>query len=178
MLFRSFTITSTNDAGTQSQAYTLEVLAPSGTVVPPTPFMVFGPTPDPLIGANGKVLTPISLANAGATGYKFEITLGSLPAGLSFDTSTGVISGTPTSVGESYFTVAASSANGLVTRGYRMTILVAPTFTSANTAVWVAGQASSFQIKASGTPAPVLSSAGYLPAGLLFDPPKIGRAHV
>jgi alpha-tubulin suppressor-like RCC1 family protein len=166
----SFTISSTNPAGTASQAYTLQVLAAPASVSPASPANVFDTKlPDPLVGAKDNALTPISLAVAGTTGYKFIITLGSLPAGLTLNTSTGVISGTPTALGTSLFTVAASSPNGIATYGYRMTIYAAPVFTSATMAPFVSGQASSFTVTATGLPTPTFTLAGTLPAGLTFN---------
>jgi hypothetical protein len=167
----SFTVTSSNDAGSASKTFNLEVLAPAGGTVTPLASVLDSTLPSPLIAATGKTRTPISLDVAGATGYKFAITLGALPNGITLDELTGDLSGTPQSVGENYFTVAASSPDGVITKGYRMAVLQAPAFISADAAIWVPGQASSFQVKSSGIQAPVLSMAGSLPAGLTFDPP-------
>jgi hypothetical protein len=51
-------------------------------------------------------------ASGGATAYTYAITSGSLPAGLSLASSTGIISGTPTTAGTSNFTITATDANG------------------------------------------------------------------
>ena len=49
----------------------------------------------------------------GGTGpYSFSVTLGSLPASLSLNSSTGIISGTPSAVATSTFTVTVTDALG------------------------------------------------------------------
>jgi hypothetical protein len=55
--------------------------------------------------------------------YTFSALHGPLPLGLSLNPSTGIITGTPTTVGSFNFTIAATNANGCVgTQAYTMTI--------------------------------------------------------
>jgi 6-phosphogluconolactonase (cycloisomerase 2 family) len=59
----------------------------------------------------------------------FSITSGSLPPGLSLGSSSGVISGTPTTTGSFTFTVTASDSNGtagILTDSESFTIVIAP----------------------------------------------------
>jgi len=50
----------------------------------------------------------------GTAPYTFVLTSGSLPSGLSLNSSTGVISGTPTVVATSTFSISATDANAVV----------------------------------------------------------------
>jgi hypothetical protein len=51
-------------------------------------------------------------ASGGTAPYTFAVSAGTLPAGLALNTSTGVISGTPTGTGTSTFTIKATDAAG------------------------------------------------------------------
>ncbi|MFZ2276706.1 MAG: GEVED domain-containing protein, partial [Prosthecobacter sp.] len=61
-------------------------------------------------------------ATGGTQPYGFALISGTLPAGLTLNSSTGVISGTPTSTTAASFTVSATDANGCqATRSYTLT---------------------------------------------------------
>jgi uncharacterized repeat protein (TIGR02543 family) len=62
-------------------------------------------------GVIGVAYSQTLSASGGQGAYTWSITSGSLPAGLSLDPSTGMISGTPTATGSSSFTVLATDAN-------------------------------------------------------------------
>jgi uncharacterized protein YhjY with autotransporter beta-barrel domain len=76
--------------------------------------VIFSFTPAPGALPGGVAGTPYSqivTAPGGANPYTYSILSGALPAGLSLNTSTGVISGTPTTVGNSSFTVSVRDAH-------------------------------------------------------------------
>lgn len=54
----------------------------------------------------------IDETQGGVPPYTFSIPSGALPAGLSLNSTTGAISGTPTTAGTSTFTIRATDANG------------------------------------------------------------------
>jgi len=113
-----------------------------------------------------------TLAAAGGTGTDtWSIVLGTLPAGLSLDGSTGIISGTPTAAPGSYtFTIGVSDSAGTPTTAvqtFNLTIIPqAPVITTTTLPVGVTGTAYSQQlayINGSGT-AVWSISAGSLPS--------------
>jgi len=76
-----------------------------------------------------------------------------LPSGLSVNTSTGVISGTPTATGTSTVTISATNAGGTGTATLTLTINPpAPVISSAATATGTTGTAFSYTITASNSP--------------------------
>jgi hypothetical protein len=79
---------------------------------------------------NGTVNTPYSqtiTASGGSGPYIYAVTAGALPGGLSLNTGSGVISGTPTTAGASNFTIMATdSGNNTGTQSYTVSIAAAP----------------------------------------------------
>ena len=73
---------------------------------------------------NGTVGTSYSqtLAATGDAPITWSVTSGSLPAGLTLDTSTGAISGTPTTGGTYNFTVTATNGNGSDSKAFTLTV--------------------------------------------------------
>ena len=61
-------------------------------------------------GSVGTAYSTTLAATGGVTPYSWSVSSGSLPAGLSLASSTGIISGTPTTAGTSNFTITVSDA--------------------------------------------------------------------
>lgn len=114
---RNFTIRATDgNATVGTRAYTIRIYA-AVTVSPTT-------LPNGTVGtAYSRTVT----AAGGAGGFTFSISAGSLPVGLTLNSSTGVISGTPTLAGTNPFTVRATDSNGVFgSRAYSVTVAPAP----------------------------------------------------
>jgi putative Ig domain-containing protein len=82
-----------------------------GTIRPPCPTITVSPSTLP----GGTINTPYNqliTASGGSGGYTYTNASGALPAGLSLNTSTGALTGTPTAPGSVTFTVVATDANG------------------------------------------------------------------
>jgi hypothetical protein len=97
---------------------------------------------------------------------------GPLPNGLSFDTATGVLTGTPlANTGGTYtlhFT-ATNAAGAGPAQTFTLIVLQDPAITSANNATFPVGSFASFNVTATGFPAPTFAETGVLPSGLTFD---------
>ena len=90
-----------------------------------------------------------------------------LPAGLSVNTGTGVISGTPTTAGTSTIGLSAINAFGTGNLTLTLTVNAMPVITSATTATATVGQFFSHTITANN--APTKFTATGLPAGLSLN---------
>ncbi len=158
------------DSGSTVQTNTVTLtltVAPAGLIVTTTSL------------PNGQVGVPYSatlLASGGAAPYTWSLVSGAMPAGLSFNTSTGVISGTPTA------TVSATSLKFSVTdasspaqsASATLTLTTAPAPVSITTTSLPSGQVGvpySATLAASGgtTPYTWSISIGTLPAGLSLN---------
>ena len=147
----------TNATGTGNATLTITVAA-AGAV----PIITNSP-----LTAAGTVGTPFSFTIA-ATGLPTTYTASPLPAGLSIVAATGVITGTPTTVGTT--AVLLGATNGTGTDNATLTITVAaagaaPIITNSPlTAAGTVGAPFNFRITASGTPTSYAASP--LPPGL------------
>lgn len=117
--------------------------------------------------------TPLSttFTATGMTKPTYTVESGALPAGLSFNATTGVVSGTPTAAGSYTFTLRATNPTGtddLVVTG---TVNEAPGAITGGPDLFVVGTAATGAVSATGTPAPTFTvSNGALPDGVTLDP--------
>lgn len=166
----SFTLTATDAYGAStSAAYALNVSYPT---------IVVSPAASALPDATTGIAYGLSLSASGGSGpYNYAITVGRLPAGLTLEPLTGVISGTPSTSESTSFTVTVTDAYS-ASASAAYTIAVAfPTIDLSPSAGALPGAtigaAYSQTISASGGSAPYsyVVSAGHLPAGLTLDGP-------
>jgi uncharacterized protein YhjY with autotransporter beta-barrel domain len=114
----SFTYTASNSSGTSAPA--------TVTVTITEPALVFASTSLPA-GTMGQSYSQNVSAAQGAAPYSYTITLGSLPPGLSLNSATGQITGTPTQQGSFDFTVQATDSCGVKgVQSYTLQIAVMP----------------------------------------------------
>ncbi|CAH0153652.1 putative Ig domain-containing protein [Stenotrophomonas lactitubi] len=158
------------DSSTGTGSYA-EVETVTLQVIPPPTILV---NPATVPGATVAVAYNQTLSASGGTApYSFAITAGALPAGLSLNTGTGALTGTPTAAGTFNFTVTATDANSFTgSRAYTLAvappvILIAPSALTGGTV----GAAYSESIIASGGIATYsyAITAGALPAGLTLS---------
>ncbi len=155
-------------AGTKSSA-------PVTITVNPTP-MILG---NPPAGSVGVAYSTTLTASGGTGPLTLSIGPGSLPAGLTFNPATGVISGTPTADSTSTFTVQLTdSSNVPYTATVQKTITIGAggsqtlTVVSANPPAGTVGTAYTTSLSATGGTLPYTWSvaSGALPAGLTLSP--------
>jgi hypothetical protein len=151
-------ITVTNSVGTSSKSFGIVVYSKPSVTTPTLP--------------NG--LTGVSYSQTvvatGSPAPTFSVTTGTLPTGLSLNSSTGVVSGTPTAVGSYIFTVTATNTAGTASQGYTVVINAVPVITTATLSNGTAGTVYSTTVAATGTPTPTFSvSSGSLPTGLSLN---------
>ncbi len=135
----------------------------------PAPFGTPGAASPPsitsVLAADGETGIPFNYQIV-ATKNPASYNAAPLPGGLSVNTATGLISGTPTTAGVFNVTLSATNATGTGTRTLVLTIVSAPppTITSAGTAAGTVASAFTYQIVATRTPTSY--SAAPLPPGL------------
>jgi len=160
----SYTITATNTGGSTTKAVTITVndVAPSGLSYT-----------TPNIYTKGTVITSLSPTVSGGSVVSYSVSP-SLPAGLSLNTTTGVISGTPTAVtSTASYTITATNTGGSTTKVVTITVNdVAPSglsYTAPN--IYTKDKAiTSLTPTVSGGAVVSYSVSPALPAGLSINP--------
>ena len=155
-------ITATNGSGTSSPlSLTITISLPA---VPPS--MI---SPAKAFGTVSKSFTYAASGTNDPTSYAET---GTLPAGLTFSTTTGAITGTPTAAGTNTVSITATNGSGTsAALSVAITIYasaVTPTITSATTATASVGSVFNYQIVASDSPSSY-GLSGTLPPGLTFS---------
>ncbi len=166
---------------TAGTAYTFRVAAVNAAGAGPTSAASTAVTPNaspsltfpaPPSGEVGVAYSRQLTVNDGTAPFSWSLSSGSLPAGLTLNASTGLLSGTPTAAGTFTFVVQVSDASGeTATRSVTLVIAAAPVVTFAPAAGEV-GVAYSQQPTVAGGTAPYTwsISAGSLPAGVSLNP--------
>jgi Putative Ig domain len=154
------------DASSPSQTKSIPL---SFVIAPPTLAITVSAFPN---GTQGTSYSKSLLATGGTTPYTWSISAGSLPAGLSLASSTGVISGTPTTSGTFNFTATITdSSSPAQTASTSISLVIAPPallITTTSLPSGTQGTSYSKSLAATGGTAPYNWSitSGSLPAGL------------
>gem|GEM_PF-987463 len=154
----------TSPAQTATRSYTVDIAAPLSITTPSLPDGVQGRSYSESVGVSG-----------GTAPYTWSLSSGSLPAGLSIDTSTGAVTGTPTAAGSSTFTVQVTdSASPAATVSQSLTLAVVTPLgiTTASLSAGITGSAYTATVAVSGGTSPYTWSvtSGSLPTGLSVNP--------
>jgi len=151
------TLTAANGAGTSPPATLTITVAPAGVA----PIIT---SPINALGTAGTAFVTYSIV---ATGLPTSFGATGLPAGLSLNSATGAINGTPTTAGVSVAALSATNGTGTGTAVLTITIApagAAPIIVGPTAAPGTVGAAFTYNIAASGTPTSY--GATGLPAGL------------
>ena len=152
----SFGVTMSASNGSGSNAKPLTITITLGAPVVTSPAT-----------ASGAVASPFSYQIT-ATNSPTSFNASGLPAGLTVNTASGLISGTPTASGSFSVTVSATNATATASQPVTFSIAIGPpVLTSAGSATTSVGAAFFFQITA--TNSPTSFSASGLPPGLTVD---------
>ncbi|MBB4955928.1 hypothetical protein H4S14_003970 [Agrobacterium vitis] len=146
------------------------------TVTISAPTFTFSPAAGTLSAATvGASYSETVTASGGTASYTYAITSGTLPAGLSLNTSTGEISGTPTTAQSASFTITATDANSatgvasydITVGASSVTLTLSPSSGALTTAT--VGTAYSQSMTTTSGSAPYTYSGSGLPDGLSID---------
>ena len=127
-------------------------------------------------GTVGTAYSQTLTVTGGVTPYTWSVISGALPGGLTLGSSTGTISGTPTTVQTAEFTVRVTDSQGTPdTDDQALSIVVSPAdlvITTASLPAGTANAAYSQTVSATGGVTPYTWSvfSGVLPTGLTLDP--------
>lgn len=125
-------------------------------------------------GIAGSAYSATLAATGGASPYSWSIAAGSLPAGLTLNAATGVISGLPRTAGNSSFTIQTTDAKGVVaTKPMSISIAAttALTIITPGLPIGTVGNAYIFKLKSMGGTYPYRWSidGGSLPGGMTLN---------
>jgi hypothetical protein len=155
---KRFTIEAKNRGGTDSLEYSITI----GLVAPK---ILTGSLPAAVRGSSYS--STIDFTGEATT---LAVSLGSLPAGLTLDDATGMISGTPTTAGTSDFTVIATNSGGISAQALSIIVGVqAPVITRATLPDGVKGSPYSETLTWTGEDVVFTTSLGALPAGIVLN---------
>ena len=97
---------------------------------------------------------------------------GTLPTGVTLNSTTGVLSGTPAAGTGGSYPITITATNGVgpdATQNFTLTVDQAPAITSGNSTTFTVGAAGTFTVTATGYPAPTFSETGTLPTGVTLN---------
>jgi hypothetical protein len=159
----SITVNATNVSGTSGNFTVTITINPAAAA----PSMI---SPTTAWGTVGSAMTYVGSATNTPTSY--TQTSGTLPNGLTFSTTTGAITGTPTTAGSSTIGITATNGTG-TSSALSLTITiyasgVIPTITSPTTATAAVGSVFTYQTTGSDGPTSY-AETGTLPTGLTFS---------
>jgi len=169
---KTYTITGTNIAGSMSKQFTIDVVdAPNLTMTPKDSTSYSTSGKEKL--ALGETISGYQVSNSSDAVDQWSISP-ELPYGLSLDSNTGEISGSPQGTLESdvTYTITGTNPGGTSSFEYRLQVVAPPLFTlsSYSEQLAVGGQLAGYTLSSIGGLIDDFSISGTLPSWLTFDP--------
>ena len=129
-----------------------------------------------ITSANGTTFTvgtpgSFTVTSTGYPSPTFNVS-GTLPSGVTLNTSTGVLSGTPAANTGGTYPITFTASNGVGSnsvQNFTLTVNQPAAITSANNTTFGVGNAGTFTVIRTGFPTPTLSESGGLPSGVTFN---------
>ena len=118
----NFSITATNSYGSTSPLTFSGNVSAAPTYPPTWSDNVLGGFQVSVAYSDGVAATNMSYSGS------YSVSAGTLPAGISLNTSSGAVTGTPTATGSFSFSITASNSYGSVTQAFSGTVAAAPAF--------------------------------------------------
>ncbi len=142
----------------------------TGTAVATAAPVITGTPLAAITGYAGEYLSRTIVATGNPT-PTFSIASGTLPAGLTLNPVTGVLSGSPQNIGTTSVTIRATNAAGTndATQSISIALLVPPVISTSAFPTTPQSQAVSYQLAASNSPTSWAMTGGSLPAGISFN---------
>ena len=149
----------TNDIGYDTKAFIMSVFSETVIINPSLPFALTSQDYSQQLLASGE------------GPFTWSIASGTLPAGLTLNTSTGIISGRATSDGASTFTIRVAGKGNEAEATFTINVYTLPQITNVTLGHAVYKESFSIQLTASGTtPVTFAHYSGSLPDGLTITP--------
>jgi hypothetical protein len=121
--------------------------------------------------APAQLTVPYSLQLTATGGTPtWAVSSGALPSGLTLNSSSGLLSGTPTTTGDYVFKITATAGSHSDSQTYTLSVVAALKITKPTSPGAEIGFPFSLELKATGGKAPYKWSATGLPSGLTLDP--------
>ncbi|HEY4744480.1 MAG TPA: putative Ig domain-containing protein, partial [Desulfuromonadaceae bacterium] len=137
-----------------------------------------GVVPSPAITSPSSISFTVGITGTftvRATGMpipSISLSSGTLPTGVTFDSASGLLSGTPAAGTAGSYPLTFMASNGVspdAQQSFTLTVRQSPAITSTASTTFTVGTAGSFTVTATGFPAPTFSATGTLPAGVSLN---------
>ncbi len=157
-------------AGALSTEARFDNVSVTGTAVATAVPVITGTPLAAITGYAGEYLSRTIVATGNPT-PTFSIASGTLPAGLTLNPVTGVLSGSPQATGSTSVTIRATNAVGTndATQSISIALLVPPVISTSAFPTTPQSQAVSYQLAASNSPTSWAMTGGSLPTGVSFN---------